>query len=135
MTTSKVRYTGQLRTEAIHTASGSELIIDAPVDNHGQGRSFSPTDLAATSLASCMMTVMGIKAKQLGVVFDGAEAEVKKVMSPPPRRILRVEIDMRIPNTEWTQEIRVVMEKTAHECPVALSLHPDVVIKVQFLYE
>jgi len=123
--TSKVTYLGDLRTSSEHLASGSTIISDAPVDNHGRGEAFSPTDTVANALASCMFTVMGIKARDMGVDFAGSTASVTKHMQAEPRRISKIEVvfDMSISADEKT---RTILERTAHTCPVHLSLHPDI---------
>lgn len=131
--TSTVVYEGALRTSAIHLRSENQIVTDAPVDNHGRGEAFSPTDLVATSLASCMMTVMGIKADQMGLDLGPAEARVEKVMASDPRRIARVRILFAMPHALDAQT-RAVLERTARRCPVALSLHPDLEQDVTFTW-
>lgn len=126
MATSSVKYTGGLRTEAVHSASNSKIITDAPVDNHGKGEAFSPTDLMATSLANCMLTVMGIKSATEGMTkIDGAVAEVKKVMYAEPRRIGEIHVKIAFPKNNFTDKEKKIYEHIAHTCPVAKSLHPD----------
>ncbi|MBQ0116538.1 MAG: OsmC family protein [Flavobacterium sp.] len=122
--TSKVIYTGDLRTVSTHLASGAEIISDAPVDNFGKGEAFSPTDLVANALASCMLTVMGIKAQQMEVDMKGAAVEVTKIMGVEPRRIVEIQliVNMGIAVDEKT---RVILENTGKTCPVLESLHPD----------
>lgn len=129
--TSKVTYLGDLRTSSIHIKSGSEIISDAPIDNNGKGEAFSPTDTVANALASCMLTVMGIKARDLDVDFTGATAEVVKHMQADPRRISKIEIqfDMKISVDEKT---RTILERIAMTCPVYLSLHPEIEKIVHF---
>ena len=129
--TSKVTYLGNLRTSSIHLQSGSEIISDAPIDNNGKGEAFSPTDTVANALASCMMTVMGIKARDLNVDFVGSTAAVTKIMQADPRRISAIEIvfDMHISTDEKTQTI---LERTAMTCPVFLSLHPEIEKRISF---
>lgn len=131
--TSTVTYPGQLRTECIHLRSGTAILTDAPVDNQGQGAAFSPTDLCATALASCMLTTMGIKANAVGLNIDGSSASVVKEMASNPRRISAVRIVLQLP--EMNKEMQNLMERTAHTCPVALSLHPDLVQEVRFKYK
>ncbi|RFS17991.1 OsmC family protein [Emticicia sp. C21] len=129
MPTSKIIYLGELRTQATHSQSGTEIITDAPTDNHGKGEAFSPTDLAATSLGSCAITVMGIAARRDEIDFAGSEIEVTKVMSAElPRRIVKIEVNftMQTPE-ELNEEVKQKYIRIAHTCPVALSLHPDVV--------
>jgi len=122
---SKVIYKGNLRTEATHLRSGNVIITDAPTDNHGKGEAFSPTDLASTSLASCIMTIMGIAADAHNIDIAGAVADVNKVMDSEPRRIKMIEIIIQMPDHEYTQKEKKILEAAAHHCPVALSLHPD----------
>jgi uncharacterized OsmC-like protein len=129
--TSKVIYLGDLRTSSIHLQSGSEIISDAPLDNNGKGEAFSPTDTVANALASCMMTVMGIKARDLNVDFTGSTAAVTKIMQAEPRRINRIEIvfDMNVSPDEKT---KTILERTAMTCPVFLSLNPEIEKKISF---
>ena len=125
MSTAKVTYTGNLRTENKHLKSGSHYITDAPVDNRGKGEAFSPTDTVATGLANCMLTTMGIKANDMGVNMDGAMAEVTKIMASNPRRISRIEIVMHLP-AHLNEKDRKILENTARTCPVEYSLHPEI---------
>ena len=123
--TSKVIYKGNLRTEATHLKSGNVIITDAPTDNHGKGEAFSPTDLAATSLASCILTIMGITAQKREIDMEGAHAEITKVMSASPRRIAEILIDIHMPNKDFSSSEKKILEGAAHHCPVGLSLHPE----------
>jgi uncharacterized OsmC-like protein len=125
MPTSKVTYLGNLRTSSIHLQSGSEIITDAPTDNNGKGEAFSPTDSVANGLASCMFTVMGIKAQDLKVDFSSSTAEVTKIMAAEPRRISEIHVifDMNLVANEKT---RSILERTAMTCPVFYSLHQDI---------
>ncbi|HLU50753.1 MAG TPA: OsmC family protein [Flavobacteriaceae bacterium] len=125
MSTSKVTYLGNLRTECIHLQSGSTYITDAPVDNNGRGEAFSPTDTVATGLANCMLTVMGIKAQNMGVNMDGTTAEVTKYMVADPRRISKIEVILHFP-PGIDEKSQKILEHTARTCPVAKSLHPDI---------
>lgn len=122
MATAKVTYTGGLRTEAKHLKSGQTIITDAPTDNQGKGEAFSPTDLAATSFASCSLTIMGIAAQSRDIDMEGAYAEVTKVMGSDPRRIARIEIQMYMPDKAYTDSEKKILEKAARHCPVAMSL-------------
>lgn len=132
MVTISVVYQGDLRTQATHGPSKSTLITDAPVDNQGKGASFSPTDLVATALATCMLTTMGIVAKRHGWVLDGATAEVEKHMvADPERRIGKLPVTLRVPH-EFGEKERTILERTALTCPVHRSLHPKVEIPVTF---
>jgi uncharacterized OsmC-like protein len=133
--TSKVTYLGELRTEAIHLQSGTRIITDAPLDNQGKGEAFSPTDLCATSLASCMMTIMGISARNHGLNIDGMEADITKVMAANPRRISAVEITLRIPHRGFSDREKHLLETAGRSCPVALSLGEGVEQRIQFVWE
>ncbi|MEM8521613.1 OsmC family protein [Flavobacterium sp. PL12] len=129
--TSKVTYLGDLRTSSIHIQSGTEILSDAPVDNNGKGQAFSPTDTVANGLATCMMTIMGIKARDLGIDLAGTTAEVVKVMNAEPRRIGAIEIVFEIQGTN-DQKSKTVLERAGMTCPVFLSLHPDVEKRITF---
>ena len=131
MATSKVTYLGELRTSSIHLASGSEIISDAPIDNHGKGEAFSPTDTVANALATCMFTVMGIKAADLEVDFSNSTAEVTKVMGTEPRRITEIHVTFQM-NIAVSDKNKTILEKTAMTCPVFNSLHPDIKKQVVF---
>ncbi len=129
-----IDYIGQLRNKATHP-SGAELITDAPVDNHGKGESFSPTDLLCTSLATCMITIMGIRAQKLGVPFERLKSDVLKYMSiDQPRRVVKVKIIIHMPSNIRESPFRAEIEKAGLECPVALSLHPNIDQDVEFIY-
>ena len=123
--TSKVIYNGSLRTQAEHLRSGNKIITDAPVDNRGKGEAFSPTDLMATALGSCILTIMGIKASDKGIDMEGATCEVTKTMASNPRRIAKIEINVQMPDKGYTSKEKKLLEAAAHHCPVANSLHPD----------
>ncbi|ESU25989.1 putative stress-induced protein OsmC [Flavobacterium saliperosum S13] len=124
-------YLGDLRTSSIHTNSGSEIISDAPLDNNGKGEAFSPTDTVANALASCMFTVMGIKARDMEVDFSGSTAEVTKVMGTEPRRITEVHVTFNM-SISADDKTRTILEKTAMTCPVFFSLHPDIKKEIKF---
>lgn len=134
MPTAETRYLGDLRTEAIHVQSGTAIQTDAPVDNNGRGELFSPTDLVATALASCMMTIMGIVAAREGLSLVGTRAETQKIMSAElPRKISRVEVKLQmITDRELSDAEKAKYEKVARQCPVALSLHPDIEQAIEF---
>ncbi|MBC6697312.1 OsmC family protein [Hymenobacter puniceus] len=134
MSTATARYTGNLRTEATHTASGTTILTDAPVDNHGRGESFSPTDLVSAALGACMMTIMGIVAARQNLDLTGVTYEVTKHMSAEPRRIRQIDVQFRLP-ASLSEKERTILENAAHTCPVALSLHPEIKQEVQFSYE
>ncbi len=123
--TSKVTYNGNLRTTCLHLRSGNEFVTDAPLDNNGLGEAFSPTDTVATGLASCMITVMGIKARDLEVDLSGATVEVTKHMASDPRRISKIELKLELPKAV-SEKNRVILQRTADTCPVHYSLHPDI---------
>ena len=123
-----VEYEGELRTKAKHLQSGNELITDAPVDNHGKGEAFSPTDLVATALASCILTIMGIVADRRKIDLKGTSSKVTKVMGEKPRRIAAIHVDIHF-KSEISNQDRKVLEKAAHSCPVHQSLHGDAVEK------
>ena len=129
--TSKVTYLGDLRTQSIHVQSGSEIISDAPLDNNGKGEAFSPTDTVANALASCMMTIMGIKARDLKVDFIGSTAEVTKIMNAEPRRIGAIEIIFDMQGVEDTKN-RTILERAAMTCPVFLSLSSEIEKRITF---
>lgn len=120
--TSTVTYLGDLRTECTHLRSGQKFVTDAPTDNQGKGEAFSPTDLSATSLATCMLTTMGISARNHGIAMTGANADVTKIMASDPRRIARVEVTVRMPKNAYTETEKKILEAAARTCPVALSL-------------
>ncbi|MCP4125140.1 MAG: OsmC family protein [Bacteroidetes bacterium] len=126
MTTSKISYKGHLRTECTHLGSGSVIVTDAPVDNSGKGEAFSPTDTVATSLASCMITMMGIKAGKEGWDINGTSAEVTKIMASDPRRISGIQVHLRVVDNGLSNKNKIILERIARNCPVAKSLHPDV---------
>lgn len=132
--TSKVLYLGDLRTESEHLQSGSKMITDAPVDNHGKGEAFSPTNTVANALATCMLTVMGIKAQDLGVQLKGTSAEVTKTMASDPRRISKIEVNISFPSN-YSERERKILENTARNCPVLHSLHTDIEKKISFRYK
>ncbi|MFV8281531.1 OsmC family protein [Christiangramia marina] len=131
--TSKVTYLGNLRTEAEHLQSGSKMITDAPVDNHGKGEAFSPTDTVATALASCMLTIMGIKANDHQMEIEGTFAEVTKVMTDKPRRISKIEINISVKGS-FEEKEKKILENAALTCPVYHSLHTDIEKLVNFTY-
>ena len=133
--TSKVIYQGDLRTVATHIRSGSVIETDAPPDNQGKGERFSPTDLVATALASCMLTIMGIAARNLQIDIDGVECEVEKIMTVNPRRIGEIKVNVIFPKTAaLTDKHRVTLERAALTCPVFESLHPDCKKSVLFIW-
>ena len=130
---SKVIYEGELRTQATHLQSGKTIYTDAPVDNQGKGDAFSPTDLVATSLASCMLTIMGIVARRDGILLEGAVAEVEKIMVKDPRMIGEIKIKFIFKHTIEEKD-RVKLERAARTCPVSGSLHQDLKENIDFIY-
>ena len=130
----ELTYTSELRCKAIHLKSGNEIITDAPTDNLGKGEAFSPTDLTATSLGLCMLTAVGISAQKNSYNIDGARAEVTKVMAANPRRIAEIVVDLYFPANNYTAEQKKMIETAALHCPVAKSLHPDLVQTVKFVW-
>ncbi len=131
MSTSKVTYIGNLRTENEHLKSGNKFITDAPTDNNGKGEAFSPTDTVATGLANCMITVMGIKARDMNVNMDGTTGLVTKIMAADPRRISKIEIILNFP-AGIDDKSRKILENTGRTCPVFYSLHPDIEKIIEF---
>jgi len=129
--TSKVTYLGDLRTSSIHLQSGSEIMSDAPLDNNGKGEAFSPTDTVANALASCMMTVMGIKARDMNIDLKGSTAEVTKIMDTEPRRIGAIEVTFEMVGT-IDQKSKIILERAAMTCPVFLSLNTEIDKKITF---
>lgn len=131
--TSTVVYDGNLRTVATHLASGTAIQTDAPTDNQGKGERFSPSDLVATALGSCMMTIMGIKARDMEVDLKGTKIEVEKIMKADPRRIGGININFTFPEQLHVDDKqRTILERAAHTCPVIYSIHPDIVVNVVF---
>ena len=134
MATSTIIYSGELRTSSTHLKSGTEILTDAPTDNQGKGEAFSPSDLLATSLGNCMLTIIGIAAKTHGFNIDGATAEVTKVMAQDPRRVSEIKIDFRFPANNYTTKEKEIIERSAKTCPVANSIHPDIKQEISFGY-
>lgn len=131
MATSIVRYLGELRSSSMHMQSGTEIITDAPLDNHGKGEAFSPTDMVANSLATCMITIMAIKAQDMDVELKGTTAEVTKVMAQEPRRISEIHIHFEM-NHAADDKTKTILERVAMQCPVHYSLHPDIKKEITF---
>lgn len=132
MITSKVEYLGHLRTECKHLASGTTIITDAPIDNHGKGEAFSPTDLVATAYASCMITIMGIYCDAHSVSFVHAEAEVEKVMSASPRRIQQIILRIDLTGNGWDDATAEKVIRAGKACPVAQTLGDGVQVDIEF---
>ena len=133
--TSKVTYLGDLRTEATHLESKNTILTDAPKDNHGKGEAFSPTDLVATALASCLISIMGIVAKRDNMTpIEGTTAEVTKIMYAEPRRIGEIQVKVTFPKLAYTDKEKKIYENAALTCPVAKSLHPDLKQEIEFIW-
>ena len=133
MSRANIVYQNNLRTEAEHIASGEKIVTDAPVDNNGKGEAFSPTDLVATALGSCMITIMAISANKYDIDVTGTNASVKKIMGSDPRRISEISIDINM-NKNIEEKDRKRLERAALACPVHKSLHPDLEKKIRFIY-
>jgi uncharacterized OsmC-like protein len=129
-----VTYQGSLRNQATHVRSGNTLTTDAPLDNNGKGEAFSPTDLLCTSLATCMMTLMGITAESKGIAVGNISAEIEKVMASNPRRVSEIHIALKIQNMDYTEREKTILEQAALTCPVAKSLNPEIAQKISFRY-
>lgn len=134
MKTSKITYPGNLRTEAVHLKSGNTIITDAPTDNNGKGEAFSPTDLLATSLGSCMLTIMGIVAQRHDINIEGTIIEITKVMEANPRRVGEIIVEFTMPKQNYTDKEKELLENAAHTCPVAKSLSAELKQTVIFNY-
>ena len=132
MATVKATYLGDLRLECVHLQSGAKIVTDAPTDNQGKGEAFSPTDLCATSLAACVMTIMGIYARANGLDLTGTEIEITKKMATEPRRIGEIEVVFHMPARTFSDKDKKILERMARTCPVHLSLHEEV--KQQFIF-
>lgn len=132
MATSRTIYLGELRTENEHIRSGQKIITDAPVDNQGKGEAFSPTDLVATALSDCMMTIMGIKARDKGLDLRGTIIETTKIMASEPRRIGEIVVEITFPKNDFSEKDKIILEAVTKTCPVALSLHPEIKQTVRF---
>ena len=126
-------YKGNLRNEVTHLQSGTKILTDAPLDNHGKGESFSPTDLLASSLGCCMLTIMGISAQSYGFTLEGTKVETEKIMGTDPRRVIEIKIDFHFPEgSNFTPQQKRIIESAAKTCPVANSLHPDLKKTINF---
>jgi uncharacterized OsmC-like protein len=129
--TSKVTYIGDLRTTSVHVQSGTEILSDAPKDNHGKGEAFSPTDLVANSLATCMVSIMGIKSRDLNVDLTDSTVEVTKIMQAEPRKIAKIVAVFNM-SVAVDEKAKIILERAAMTCPVLLSLHPDIEKEITF---
>lgn len=135
METARTIYKGELRTEAMHMRSGNVIITDAPTDNKGKGEYFSPTDLVATALGSCIFTIMGIAAREHGFDIDGTTCSITKIMAENPRRIGEVKIDFDFTGREYTDKQKKILDYCVKTCPVALSLSEKLVQNVNLNFK
>jgi putative redox protein len=135
LTRIELEYSGELRTQMTHVKSGEQIITDAPTDNHGRGEAFSPTDLVAASLLSCMVTVMGIHAEKRGMNMGQLSGSIEKTMVEGPRRVGHLNVKISFKRHNLSAAERQILEQIGINCPVALSLHPDVLQQVQFEYD
>lgn len=134
-TTATLEYLGDLQLRATHTRSGQEFVTDAPVDNNGNGSAFSPTDLLASSLGLCMITIMGIAARNSGFNIGGTKARVTKIMASDPRRVGEVIVELDFPAINYTEREKQIIRQCAKICPVSQSLHPDLKQTVIFNFQ
>jgi putative redox protein len=134
METAKTKYPGDLRTEIVHVRSGSVIVTDAPVDNKGKGENFSPTDMVASALGSCIFTIMGIAAREHGFSIDGSTCNITKIMTEAPRKIGEIKIDFDFTGNEYTDKQKKILEFCVKTCPVALSLNESVFQNVRLLF-
>lgn len=134
METAATKYKGDLRTEITHLRSGSIITTDAPIDNKGKGENFSPTDLVASALGSCIFTIMGIAAREHGFSIDGASCRITKIMTEKPRKIGEIKIDFDFTSNEYTDKQKKILEYCVRSCPVALSLNESVFQNVKLIF-
>lgn len=125
METIRTTYTGELRTKALHLQSSRTIITDAPVDNQGRGEAFAPTDLLATALGSCMLTIMAIEGRKHGFSIEGTEVKITKIMASNPRRVKEIVLELFFPPNNYSDKHKIIIRNAAETCPVALSLHRD----------
>ena len=126
MVTVKMIALGDFRTKSVHINSGTQIMTDAPIDNQGKGENFSPTDLLCTSLGACMITIMDIAGREHGFSIDGTELNITKIMSENPRKVAEIILELSFPKVEYSIKIKKIIEFTTKNCPVALSLNPDI---------
>jgi uncharacterized OsmC-like protein len=134
METVRTKYKGDLRTEAVHLRSGSVIVTDAPVDNKGKGENFSPTDMVAAALGSCIFTIMGIAAREHGFSIDGSSCRITKIMTENPRKIGEIKIDFDMTAIDYTEKQKKILENCVKTCPVARSLHESVFQNVTLIF-
>ena len=125
MFTSEITYLGNLRTQSKHIASSSTILTDAPIDNHGKGEAFSPTDLMSNALGCCMLTIIGIAANTHQFNIDGTRVQVTKIMQSNPRKVAEIKVNFKFPANDYSEKQKTIIENAARTCPVALSLHPE----------
>lgn len=135
METAKTIYKGDLRTEITHVRSGSVIITDAPVDNKGKGENFSPTDLVASALGSCIFTIMGIAVREHGFSIDGATCSITKIMTEKPRKIGEIRIEFDFTAREYTDKQKKILDYCVKTCPVALSLNESLFRNVKLIFK
>jgi putative redox protein len=135
METARTKYTGDLRTEITHIRSGSIIITDAPIDNKGKGENFSPTDMVASALASCALTIMGIAAREHGFSIDGSSCTITKIMTDSPRKIGEIKIEFDFTGNTYTDKEKKILEYCSKTCPVALSLNDSVNQNITLLFK
>jgi len=135
METAKTKYLGDLRTEIVHVRSGSVITTDAPVDNKGKGENFSPTDMVASALGSCIFTIMGIAAKEHGFSVDGSSCKITKIMTESPRKIGEIKIEFDFTGTNYSDKQKKILEFCVKTCPVALTLNESVFQNVTLLFK
>jgi len=134
MSTSTIIYQGDLRTTATHLQSGQSFITDAPIDNQGKGEAFSPTDLLATSLGACAITIVGMAARTHGFNIDGTEIAVTKIMESDPRRVEKIIVEFKFPTVKYSEKEKKIIERSIKTCPVSLSLHPDLIQEIKLTF-
>jgi len=134
METVRTKYLGGLRTQAEHVASGAKIVTDAPLDNHGKGDAFSPTDLFAASYTSCALTIIGIAAQSHGFDIDGAEVKTSKIMGSDPRRVAELVLEFTFPHNNYSEKERRMIENSMKQCPVARSVDPAMKISTTIIY-
>jgi uncharacterized OsmC-like protein len=135
LNTAEITYLGRLRTQSTHVRSGTQIVTDAPLDNHGRGEAFSPTDLLSSALVSCMITIMGIQADKRGLDMGAVTGSVVKVMAENPRRVARLEVELRFRGHQLPPREQAQLEAAARNCPVAKSIHPDIEQDIRFVFE
>ncbi len=134
MATARIEYLGELRTKCTHLRSGTEILTDAPVDNHGKGEAFSPTDLLATAYVSCMLSVVGIHCNENGIEMVGGTGEVTKVMASGPRRVEKLEISLDFSMNNWEEDVKARLIRVAEACPVAKSVSEMIEVTIDYIF-